>query len=60
MYPEGRTYQPGGKPYYVPNAGRDRYLRDLKKYNNQPWYRRMWQNQPEPPDLPSDQGTPRG
>src|SRR5581483_3471512 len=45
MYEEGRTYDRNGKPYYHPDPGRDRYLRDLRRYNNQPWYKR-WRETP--------------
>jgi len=47
MSPEGTTTTGDGRPYYHPDAERDRYLRDLRRYNNLPWYQQWRERPPE-------------
>ena len=59
IYREGMPYGENGKPYNDPERDRGRYLQDLRRYNDQPWYRRMLQERPTP-ESRHDYGDPTG
>jgi hypothetical protein len=52
MSPEGTTHDSNGRPYYHSDPDRDRYLREMRRYNALPWYKRMWES---PPTYPHQQ-----